>query len=161
MLFHKPFFLLQQHDKKKSEKMVRKYLKNKTITVGENPSSKPWVLFSSSLLSIYTENYTWVGCHRRPFLLNWFQNFPARSMKGRLKKSILVEIMSWNVMDEVVLQSLEGVSAVGPPATRSSCHPGPRAVDLYPWHFSLNKKKTALPTKNHFKLLPIFKEHYQ
>jgi len=71
-------------------------------------------------------------------------------MKGGLKKSILVEIMSWNVMDEVVLQSPEGVSAVGPPATRSSCHPGPRSVDLYPWHFSLNKKKTAHPKKNYF-----------
>ena len=50
-------------------------------------------------------------------------------------------------MDEVVLHSPEGVSAVGPPATRSSCHPGLRAVDLYPWHFSLNKKKTAHPKK--------------
>jgi hypothetical protein len=64
-------------------------------------------------------------------------------------------------MDEVVLQTPEGVSAVdsrhpfGPPATRSSCHPGPRSVDLYPWHFSLNKKKTAHPTKNHFKFLMI------
>ena len=44
-------------------------------------------------------------------------------MKGGLKKSILVEIMSWNVMDEVILQSPEGVSAVGHPETRSSCHP--------------------------------------
>jgi hypothetical protein len=55
--------------------------------------------------------------------------------------------MSWNVMDEVVLQSPEGVSAFGPPATRSSCHPGSRVADLYPWHFSLNKKKTAHPKK--------------
>ena len=74
-------------------------------------------------------------------------------MKGRLKRSTLVEIMSWNMMDEVVLRSPEGVSAVGPPATRSSCHSGLRAVDLYPWHFSLNKKKTAHLTKNHFKFL--------
>ena len=58
-------------------------------------------------------------------------------MKGRLKKSILVEIMSWNVMDEVVLQSPEGVSAVGPPATRSSPHPSRRAVDLLPEAFLL------------------------
>ena len=73
-------------------------------------------------------------------------------MKGGLKKSILVEIMSWNVMDEVVLQSPEGVSAVGPPATHS-CHPSLRAVDLYPWHFSLNKKKTAHPKKIILKFL--------
>ena len=56
-------------------------------------------------------------------------------MKGGLKKLILVEVMSWNVMDEVVLQSPEGVSAVGPPATHSSCHPSLRAVDLIPLAF--------------------------
>ena len=55
-----------------------------------NPFSKPLVLISSSLLSLYTENYTWVGCHRGPFLLYWFQNFPARSMKGRLKKTLII-----------------------------------------------------------------------
>jgi hypothetical protein len=54
---------------------------------------------------------------------------------------------------EVVLQSPEGVAAVGPPATRSSCHPSLRAVDLYPWHFSLNKKKTAHPKKIIFNFL--------
>ena len=68
-------------------------------------------------------------------------------MKRGLKKLILVEIMSWNVMDEVVLQSPEGVSAVGPPATRSSCHPSLRAVDLYPWHFSLNKRQQHIRKK--------------
>ena len=63
----------------------------------------------------------------------------------KVKKSNLVEIMSWNVVDEVVLQSPEGVSAGGPPATRSSCPPGPRSLDLYPW-----KKKKAVYPKNHF-----------
>ena len=63
--------------------------------------------------------------------------FPCLQNERRIKKSILVEIMSWNVMDEVVLQSPEGVSAVGPPATRSSCHPSRRAVDLIPLAFLL------------------------
>jgi hypothetical protein len=67
------------------------------------------------------------------------------------------------------------VSTVGPPATPSSCHPSLRAVDLYPWHFSLNKKKTAHLKKiilnflifevnslktNFFFILPPLKGHF-
>jgi hypothetical protein len=55
------------------------------------------------------------------------------------QKSNLVEIMSWYVVDVGVLQLPEGVSAGGPTAARSSCRPGPRSVDLNPWHYSLNK----------------------
>ena len=57
------------------------------------------------------------------------------------------------MMDEVVLQSPEGVSAVGPPATRSSCHPSLRAADLYPWHFSLNKRQQHIRKKIIFNFL--------
>ena len=52
----------------------------------QNPES----LFSSSFLSLYTENYTWVGWHRRPFLLHLFQSFLACSMKRRFKKTLLI-----------------------------------------------------------------------
>ena len=56
------------------------------------------------------------------------------------QKSNLVKIMSWQVLDVGVLKPPEGVSAGGPPATRSSCRPGPMSVDLNPRHYSLNKK---------------------
>ena len=43
-------------------------------------------------------------------------------------------------VDVVVLCLPEGVSIVIPPAAPSPCRAGPRLVDLYPWHHSLNKK---------------------
>ena len=79
-----------------------------------------------------------------PYLLHTFQNFTCLKYelkKFEIKPSFNVKIkfgriMSWNVVDEVVLQSPEGVSAGSPPATRLSCHPGPRSVDLNLWHYS-------------------------
>ena len=57
------------------------------------------------------------------------------------QKSNLVEIMYWYVVDVGVLQLPEGVSAGGPLAAPLSRRPGPRLVDLNPWHYSLNQKK--------------------
>ena len=107
----------------------------------QNPES----LFSSSLLSLYTaklhlSRYTWASLFYyivSKITAYGFQRFKNKNILQSQKNQYWSK--SWNVVDKVVLQSPEGVSAGGPPATRLSCHPGPRSVDLYPWHYSLRR----------------------
>jgi len=105
---------------------------------------RPESLFSSSLLSLYTEKlhlsrFTWASLF--DYIVSKSLLTVLRDLKKKYPSKSKNQFWSWNVVDEIVLQSPEGESAGSPPATRSSCHPSLRSVDLYPWHYSLNKKK--------------------
>ena len=79
-----------------------------------------------------------------------FKRFNNKNILQKSKKSILVEIMSWNVMDEVVLQSPEGVSAGGPPAINPFIMPSRSEVGRSLPVALLLKYKNSTSEKNHF-----------